>query len=596
VQPYKSNIENIIYSQRNIAAFISSGWTAITDIILNLFKNSYPEQKNIIIGFDGYLSNDWLRIIDEITLRIKEKKIHLSLFDVRDCMKSKKDIDTLIDSSLPEGEPVFGKKYKGGMDHFYSKDKLLALASALKLAPGKSELDGSLTICYGPGSLLAPLSRIYDLAFYFDLTREEALKRNKAWTDKKSKTQTIGPRRIYYVDFPVYDRQRKRAFPYIDYYIDTNDNDNPKILGKSYLLELIDEVVKSPLRIKPLYEPGVWGGQWLKRNRGLPDSMINCAYGLEIIAPEQSILAVAGGTCLELPFNLLMENSCDRIMGTHACRRYRKEFPIRVAYDDTWEGANLSIQDHPTSKYMKSYFNENLHQAEMYYIFDTYPDSIVHLGLKEDADKEEFLQAARKSEAERKPFDHTRFVNVLPAKKGSIYLIPPGTVHGAGANELVLEISSTSYRYTFKIYDYCRPDLDGTFRPIHIDHAFNVIKFFRKEKWVSENLTPEPKEYRKRTTEKGSWTEYTLADRREFYHIVHRVEFDSWYEDTTDKGFHILNLVEGDIVSVRSLTNPEKTRDMAMSETVLLPKAVGPYEVINKGKKPCKIVKVFLRV
>ena len=180
-------------------------------------------------------------------------------------------------------------------------------------------------------------------------------------------------------------------------------------------------------------------------------------------------------------------------MGRTARGRFGDFFPIRFAYDDTWEGGNLSIQVHPTPHYARNRFNEPAGQGEMYYVFECKPGAINHLGLKEGVRRRDFLRAAKKSETHADPIDHTRYANALPAVKGQIYLIPPGTLHGAGAGELVLEISSTPYRYTFKIYDYCRPDLDGSYRPIHITHAFKVLKFFRKERWVARNLKPEPK-------------------------------------------------------------------------------------------------------
>ena len=63
-------------------------------------------------------------------------------------------------------------------------------------------------VCYGSGATLLRPGRSWDLVVYFDLTREEVLRRNRSWTGRKSRTQSISPRRIYYVDFPVHDRHR----------------------------------------------------------------------------------------------------------------------------------------------------------------------------------------------------------------------------------------------------------------------------------------------------------------------------------------------------------------------------------------------------
>ncbi len=66
------------------------------------------------------------------------------------------------------------------------------------------------------------------------------------------------------------------------------------------------------------------------------------------------------------------------------------------------------------------------------------------------------------------PFDANRYVNQLPARKHDHFHIPAGTVHCQGADAVVLEISATPYLFTFKLWDWGRPGLDGKPRPIHL--------------------------------------------------------------------------------------------------------------------------------
>ena len=88
-------------------------------------------------------------------------------------------------------------------------------------------------------------------------------------------------------------------------------------------------------------------------------------------------------------------------------------------------------------------------QDESFYIVATGPGSKVYLGLKEEADKDEFYEMVRRAETKGVPFDHDKYVNSIPSKAGDLFLIPAGTVHASGRNEVVLEISATTYRYTF---------------------------------------------------------------------------------------------------------------------------------------------------
>lgn len=585
MDPIRTPVENTTPLSPALEGSLRVGWEALESLVAGHMAERQEPARVVI---DGAFGVDW----DDVSTRLRKaftrQGLDVLLLSVQECRKSEKSMERFLAAYLPPNEPVFGRICDKELSALFVPAKLAAMARTIASSARH-------VVCIGAGAFLVPLKKPPSLSLYFDLTREEALKRSKQWNARTSKTQSISPRRVYYIDFPLFESHRKKSLSRVHYYVDFNDTSAPKVLPRVSLGEMVGELIRTPFRVKPMYEPGVWGGQWLKRNRGLPDSMVNCAYGFEIIAPEQSVKVACAGTFVELPFNLLMELASRRIMGASARKRFGDLMPIRFAYDDTWEGDFLSIQVHPTTRYMRSTFNERWHQAEMYYIFETKPDSIVHLGLKEGVDKESFHRVTRQSERSQTRIDHHEYVNVVPARKGEILLIPPGTVHGAGANNLVLEISSTPYRYTFKIYDYCRPDLDGSFRPIHLGHAFNVIKFFRKERWVAENLNPAPRLLRNEKRDGAAWQEYVIADRREFFHVVHRIEFTRAYDDDTGDKFHMINLVEGTSVIVQPRGRPEAGRRMALSETLLVPQSVGAYEVINEGGSPSKVVKGFLR-
>ena len=77
---------------------------------------------------------------------------------------------------------------------------------------------------------------------------------------------------------------------------------------------------------------------------------------------------------------------------------------------------------------------------------------------------------ARRSKAGRSTRSATSSCTT-PSSTGST-LIPAGTPHASGAGNVVLEISATPYLYTLRFYDWLRRDLEGTLRPVHLEHAF----------------------------------------------------------------------------------------------------------------------------
>jgi mannose-6-phosphate isomerase class I len=264
------------------------------------------------------------------------------------------------------------------------------------------------------------------------------------------------------------------------------------------------------------------------------------------------------------------------IMGERNVRLFGDYFPVRFDYLDTMDGDNLSCQVHPKQRFVRERFNEFMEQQESYYVMEKQGDAKVYLGLTEGCTPEAFREAAERSQVTGEPIAFTDYVQEWESEKGGLYLIPTGTVHCSGKDNFVLEISATTWWFTFKIYDYVRKDLDGKPRPMNIDYAFDNIDFSRKGKWVQENLIPSPRLLRTQ----GSNEEY-----------VHRIHLDDRWEDAAEGEFVMLNLVEGEHVAVVSLEDGAVYAELRYAESYIIPAAFGAYTIVNRGGSPCKLIK-----
>jgi mannose-6-phosphate isomerase class I len=276
------------------------------------------------------------------------------------------------------------------------------------------------------------------------------------------------------------------------------------------------------------------------------------------------------------------------VLGKHAVI-FGTEFPIRFDFLDTWDGGNLSIQCHPSKQYIKEVFGENFTQDETYYILDCKEDAGVYLGFQEEIDPVQFKRELEYSLANNDPIDVPKYVQVHAAKKHDFFLIPNRTIHSAGANNMVLEISATPYIFTFKVYDWVRLDLAGLPRPINIDHAFNNLDFTRKGKKVQEELISKPSVL----SSGPDWQLIHLPTHAEHFYDVHRMEFDSMMEVSTEGLCHILMLVEGSSVTIK--TQDGTSAIFKYAETFAIPAVAGSYTIKNNGSDRAKVVKAFVK-
>jgi mannose-6-phosphate isomerase class I len=230
-----------------------------------------------------------------------------------------------------------------------------------------------------------------------------------------------------------------------------------------------------------------------------------------------------------------------------------------------------------------------LTQDETYYIVTNKTGAQVFLGLREDIDIKSFREDAVKARDKGIAFDITKHVHRESSKPHDLFLIPSGTVHCSGADNLVLEISATPYIYTFKIYDYLRKDLSDNLRHVHLEHAFANIDNSRTTKWVQSHLCPHPVLLRSG----AGWEEYVIGDIDLLFFSIHRLEFTDQISDQTNGIFHALNLVEGERCEI--ITEGNAPVELRFAESIIIPASVAQYQLHNRGQGRCKVVKAFVK-
>ncbi|RIH67303.1 phosphoheptose isomerase [Mariniphaga sediminis] len=586
-------INSIISGTKETASYIS-------DLLIEKLKS---KTKNPVIALEGYISTQWEQTVNLISQNLRQKSVKVKAINFAKIYKSGSQLDEELSSYLKENrekDPVllFGKLFKGSYEDLLDNIKLGQLETLLKET--KDSDTGEVTIIYGCGCAIQRLRPLYDWVCYFDVTPKEVMLRARKGLfanlgDNLAKPIKALLRRCYYVDFEVAmylrgDLIKKRD---IDYYIASTNSDNLQLIPWTSFDKVMSSLVKYPMRCKPVYLEGVWGGHYIKRLRNLPAEMRNCAWVFDMIPLEVSIVVEAGKQLLEFPFFTFVQTEGPELMGQDCVNEFGGYFPIRFNYDDSYHSSgNMSIQLHSDHKYNVENYGEHCRQDESYYVITTGHGAKTYIGFNEDADPDEFIREAKKSEKEFTPVDYQKYINHVESKPGTQVMIPAGTIHSSGRNQVVLEIGSlTVGSYTYKMYDYLRADFDGKPRPIHTYHGERQLRKERKTQWVKENLVQDPQLVRSG----NGWAEYIVGEHDLLYFSLRRFEFENSIEDNTNGKFHVLNLVDGEKVVIRSLDNPELSYTQNYLDMVIVPANVGRYVVKNLGNQPVCVHKTMLK-
>jgi mannose-6-phosphate isomerase class I len=528
--------------------------------------------------------------VREISAALEAALAPVLTVDAEEALKLPEELDAMLKPYLGD-DPVFGFMYPLGLEEFFAPERLDALSRRV------GEVDGPVLVVGTGASLVAPHA---DVLVYADVTRWEIQQRQRAHSaGNLGAGNATAParqlyKRAYFVDWRAADRQRLTIFDRIDHYLDTNIPNNPRLVAGDLYRHALLQTSRRPFRLTPFFDPGPWGGHWMQRRFDLPDDVPNYAWCFDCVPEENSLLFGFGTRHLHSPALPLVHRHPEALLGRGIYEAFGAEFPIRFDFLDTMDGGNLSLQVHPLRHYIAEKFGVPYTQDESYYLLDAKPGSVVYLGLKESPDPAAFERELRDAQNGGPAFAPERYVNAWPSRKHDHFSIPAGTIHCSGKDNVVLEISATPYIFTFKLWDWARLGLDGKPRPIHLEHGLANIQWDRTTSWVERNLINPVDAL---ASQPGVREETTGLHSSEFIE-TRRHWFTEPVEHDTRGTLNVLNLVEGEAVSVESPDDAFNPLTVRYAETFIVPASVGRYRIrpLNETTRaPLATIKALVR-
>ena len=557
------------------------GWQNIARTITNGSSKKYVVS---IECYHGVYTNE---IASQLTTHVPGAL----LIDASVALKTAAEIEEMVYPYVTD-DPVFGYIAPLNLNQFFDAGKVAALQQQL------NNVQQGIVIVYGQGASL--IATTCDVLVYADMPRWEIQLRyrnnsiSNLGADNADAEFSYQYKRSFFVDWRVCDRHKKALTDRWDYVLDTTVSGHPKMISGKALTDALLETASRPFRVVPFFDPGPWGGQWLKEVCDLDREQQNFAWGFDCVPEENSLLLRFNNAVFETPAINLVFQQPEKLLGKKVHEAFGDEFPIRFDFLDTMEGGNLSLQVHPLKEYIRKHFGMAYTQDESYYILDAKEGAFVYLGLKEEIVPEKMLSELATAQEEGGDFDAEQFVEKWPVKKHDHILIPSGTIHCSGADTVVLEISATPYIFTFKLWDWGRMGLDGKPRPISLGHGKEVIQWDRTASWTAENII---NQFETLAEGDGFIEERTGLDTTSFIE-TRRHWFTSKVPHNTNGNFNVVNLIEGREAIVESPAKLFEPFIIHYAETFIVPAAVGEYTIRPHGEsegRQCATIKAYVR-
>lgn len=543
------------------------------------WMEKYPQ-----VVIDGYIGVFWDELVLELGEELRNRGKNVRFYHINAAIKAPCTIESMIAPYLGGENPLFGTVTDKYLADWFEADKLHCI---------QPDPEADLNILIGTG---ASLARWEAPLIYIDVPKNEIQFRMRAGAIYNlgldyQKNNQQAYKQFFFVDWIVLNKHKKQCLPHIDLLIDGQREWNELLMvSGDDLREGLHKMGHNFFRVRPWFEPGTWGGQWMKNHiQGLNKEVDNLAWSFELMVLENGLMLESDGHRLEVSFDFLMYNDYQNVLGECA-ETFKYDFPIRFDFLDTFDGDNLSIQCHPRPEYIKEHFNMPFTQDETYYILDCKNAPHVYLGFQDNIEPEKFQDALKQSQQKNTKVNIETFVQKHQAQKHDFFLIPNGTIHASGEDCLVLEISSAPYIFTFKMYDWVRTGLDGKPRPLNIQHGMNNLYFDRKGEKVIQEFICHP--YVMEESE-GCAIEHLQTHKEHFYDVYRYTIKDRIQIETVQK-CHVWMIVDGESVCIE--TKDGMKQNFNYAETFVIPAAAKSYTIINNNpNKKVMLVKAFVK-
>ncbi len=319
-----------------------------------------------------------------------------------------------------------------------------------------------------------------------------------------------------------------------------------------------------PLTFDPVFKDYPWGGRNLAERLGRTIPAGTVAESWEIAAHPNGASIINNGPLRGQTLTDAMAIWGTQLLGSNSQTALElNKFPLLIKLLDAnrW----LSVQVHPNDEYGLANENE-FGKTEMWVVLHAEPGAEIIYGFKAGTTRAAYAEAVRNDAA-------AAALHRLPVAAGDVIFVPAGAIHALGPGVIVAEIQQNSDT-TYRIYDWGRP------RPIHVEQAMAVLDFDLVEPGTA---TPNVL-----LAEEGLRIEQLATCP---YFATERIQLSASnaFNGLCDgSSFEIWGILAGNV----TLEWGSESLDLNAIQWVLLPAAIGAYQIVATGDRDSTLLRV----
>src|SRR5258708_4846156 len=252
------------------------------------------------VTIDGQIAVLWDELRARLGAALGRLGLRAAWVDIEQAQRPEAEIEQIVAPYLGGDDPLFGTRFTGELSEFFDAAQL----TRLRPDPG-----ADVSVVYGCGAALA---RWLGPLVYVDLPKNEVQYRSRAGSAhnlgaRRPADPKLMYKRFYFVDWVALRRHKAELLPRIDVFVDQQRPDLPAVMDGAAVRAAFAEMGRSAFRARPWFEPGPWGGRWIKRHiPQLPQNVPNYSCSFELIAPENGLLLESDDRLFEVAFDTLM--------------------------------------------------------------------------------------------------------------------------------------------------------------------------------------------------------------------------------------------------------------------------------------------------